>query len=200
MRPEITAGRSDARRFGLSPDRPVLTVMGGSQGAEGLNDRVIRAAPVFARRGVQILHLSGPHDEERVRRAYEGAGVRATVLAFTAEMGHVYATADLALCRAGGTTVAELAATGTPAVFVPYPHHADRHQELNAEVLVRAGAARIVPEAELTPSRLETEVADLFINRSALDAMAAAARRSSVPGAAQRVADWAREIVAEAHR
>jgi UDP-N-acetylglucosamine--N-acetylmuramyl-(pentapeptide) pyrophosphoryl-undecaprenol N-acetylglucosamine transferase len=195
VRPELLSGRRDPGRFGLSPDAPILLVTGGSQGAEGLNRAVAEAAPILARRGVQAIHLAGESGATAAREAWARAGARAYVVPFTREMGDAYATADLVLCRAGGTTVAELAALGKPAVLVPYPHHADRHQERNARALVAAGAARLVPEAELTPERVERDVADLIGDREALGRMGRAAARLGVPDAADRAAGFAAEIM-----
>ncbi|MEN8150648.1 MAG: UDP-N-acetylglucosamine--N-acetylmuramyl-(pentapeptide) pyrophosphoryl-undecaprenol N-acetylglucosamine transferase [Planctomycetota bacterium] len=202
VRSGILSGVRKPISFGLHPDRPVLLVVGGSQGATGLNERVLAAAGDIAARGVQVLHLtgSGSRDsgaEETARRNWRDRGVRAWVSAFTSDMGTLYATADLVLSRAGGTTLAELTATGRPSVLVPYPHHADRHQERNARVMVSTGAARIVPEAELTRERFGREVLDLVTDREALGAMAAAAGGLGVPDAADRIATWARELIAE---
>ncbi len=116
------------------------------------------------------------------------AGVRAAVLPFCGDMGALYGTADLLLARAGGGTVAEVAALGVAAVFVPYPHHADRQQALNAGALVRHGAARMVEEADLTPERLEEEVLPLLRDAAARRTMGEAARACGRPDAAERVA------------
>jgi UDP-N-acetylglucosamine--N-acetylmuramyl-(pentapeptide) pyrophosphoryl-undecaprenol N-acetylglucosamine transferase len=195
VRPELLEGRRDPQRFGLGPGRPVLLVAGGSQGAAGLNERVSSSAAAIARRGVQVLHLTGPRDLETVRARYRRAGVQSYTAAFSHEMGHLYRTADLVLCRAGGTTLAELTLLGRPSVLVPYPHHADRHQERNARILVAQGAARLVPEAELTEERLEREVLDLVENEEVLLGMGRAARGLAVPDAALRAAAWARELM-----
>jgi UDP-N-acetylglucosamine--N-acetylmuramyl-(pentapeptide) pyrophosphoryl-undecaprenol N-acetylglucosamine transferase len=196
VRPSVMEGRRDPAAFGLSPDSPILLVMGGSQGAAGVNDAVAEAAGVLARRGVQALHLSGPRDEESLRAAYREAGAAACVKAFQEDMGTAYATADLILCRSGGTTLAELTARARPSVLVPYPHHRDHHQEMNARVLADAGAARIVPEADLDPERFEREVVDLIVDRESLSAMERAAASLGVPDAADRVARWAADLIA----
>jgi len=197
VRPGILSGVREPLRFGLSPDRPVLLVVGGSQGATGLNERVLAAADDISARGVQVLHLTGSGADDQARRTYGRRGVRAWVSPFSPDMGALYATADLVLSRAGGTTLAEITATGRPSVLVPYPHHADRHQERNAGVMVSTGAARIVTEAELTRDRFGREVLDLVTDREALEAMSTAAAGLGVPDAADRIATWARELVAE---
>jgi UDP-N-acetylglucosamine--N-acetylmuramyl-(pentapeptide) pyrophosphoryl-undecaprenol N-acetylglucosamine transferase len=195
IRPEVLAGVRDPARYGLAADRPVLLVTGGSQGAGALNRALADAAEELGRAGVQVLALTGVADEEMVRARLASAGVRAFVAAFRKDMGHLYRTADLVLGRAGGTTLAELAALGRPAILVPYAHHSDRHQERNAGVLTRAGAARVVPEDELTGDRLAREVIGLISGPGTLDRMAAAALRLGVPDAAERVAGFARELV-----
>jgi len=199
-RPELFLGERDAAKFGLSPARPILLVMGGSQGAQGLNCRVAAALGEFAVRGVQILWLAGTEDEAMAREALCRAGVTGWVRAFSADMGTIYRTADLVLCRAGGTTVAELSALGRPSVLVPYPHHKDMHQEYNARALVRAGAARIIPEGELTPERIGAWVAELAIDGPTLGGMATAACAVAVPDAADQVARFASELILAGRR
>lgn len=146
---ETLPGQREARRrLGLRPDARVLLVLGGSLGANAINERLLAgAADLAQQRGLQLLHLTGPRDEEKVQHAYAMAGVDAKVLPFCDDMAACYAAADLVVARAGGMTVAEIAAAGRPALFLPYPHHADRHQEWNARVLVDAGAAWRVDEA-----------------------------------------------------
>ena len=124
----------------------------------------------------------------RRHEEHDGRGVRAHVVPFCGEMGALYGTADLLLARSGGGTVAEAAANGVPAVFVPYPHHADRQQHRNAAALVRCGAARVVEELDLTPERFRAEVLDLLSDAAARARMAAAAAALGRPDAAERVA------------
>jgi len=195
LRSDVLAGTRDAERFGLDPRRPVLLGMGGSQGAAGLNSRLAGAAVSLGRGGIQVIHLTGLRDEAAARAAYARAGVRAYVTAFSPLMGTLYRTADLVLCRAGGTTVAEVAALGRPSVLVPYPHHADRHQERNARVLMAVGAARIIREEDLTPERIGSEIVGLLGNADALARMGRAAAGVGVPDAAERVARWAVELM-----
>ncbi|MSR45842.1 MAG: UDP-N-acetylglucosamine--N-acetylmuramyl-(pentapeptide) pyrophosphoryl-undecaprenol N-acetylglucosamine transferase [Planctomycetes bacterium] len=145
----LPSQREARLRLRLRPDARVLLVLGGSLGATPINDRVVAgAADLASVRGLQVLHLSGPRDEDRVQQAYAQNGVDAVVLSFCDAMADCYAAADLVVARAGGMTVAELAAAGRPALFIPYPHHADHHQEWNARVLVDGGAAWMVREAD----------------------------------------------------
>jgi UDP-N-acetylglucosamine--N-acetylmuramyl-(pentapeptide) pyrophosphoryl-undecaprenol N-acetylglucosamine transferase len=142
--------RPDAReRLGLPREGRVLLVLGGSLGASALNDLMIEgAADLAATRNLSVLHLTGAADEERVEEAYAMAGLDAVVLPFSDDVASCYAAADLVVARAGGMTVAELAAAGRPAIFVPYPHHRDLHQEWNASVLVDGDAAWMMRERE----------------------------------------------------
>jgi UDP-N-acetylglucosamine--N-acetylmuramyl-(pentapeptide) pyrophosphoryl-undecaprenol N-acetylglucosamine transferase len=195
VRFDIARGVRSPERFGLSPDRPILLVTGGSQGATGLNARVVESAAAIAKRSVQVIHLAGAGADAGVREALAAAGVRAFVAPFSDEMGTLYATADLVLSRAGGTTLAELTVAGRPSVLVPYPHHSDRHQERNAAALVAAGAARLVLEEELDAACFEREVLDLVADRERRTAMGRAAAGLGVPDAAERVAEWALELV-----
>lgn len=185
--------RREARlRLGLRPDARVLAVMGGSLGATGVNDRLVAGAAELAElRGLQVLHVTGPRDEERVAHAYALAGVDAVVLPFCDDMAACYAAADLVVGRAGGMTVAELAAAGRPALFLPYPHHADHHQEWNARVLVDGGAAWMVreeeaPEASFVRQQLLPRLADP-------DELEARGRKAQALGRR----DGTRKIVAE---
>lgn len=140
--------------LGLDPNLRTLFVSGGSQGAGTINEAVRalveRDAGLF--KGWQVYHQAGPGrdgDETHLgalRGAYEGAGVRAVVVGFCDQMGHAWNAADLAVCRSGAGTVAEVVGTGTPAVFLPYPHHADAHQRKNAAFVEEAGGAVILTD------------------------------------------------------
>lgn len=150
--------------LGLAPDRPVLLVTGGSQGAEALNDAVLASAPALSARLplLQYLHLTGVRDLARVREAYGRLGLRATVRAFLTEMEFALAAAEAAVARAGASSAAELAARRVPALLVPYPHATDGHQLANARALERDGAVRVLTQAELTPERLTEELVRLL--------------------------------------
>lgn len=155
VRAGVTGGdRAEAmRHFGLRGDRRTLLVFGGSLLAEALGEAVEKLAGELAAHGGrwQVLHISGSGRAAEIERtrfdkltaSEAAAGVAVRTVGYCERMDLAYAAADLALARAGAVTVAELAATGTPAVLMPYPHHADQHQRLNAGELVRAGAAVI---------------------------------------------------------
>ncbi|MDD5557658.1 MAG: UDP-N-acetylglucosamine--N-acetylmuramyl-(pentapeptide) pyrophosphoryl-undecaprenol N-acetylglucosamine transferase [bacterium] len=193
VRPSVLSppGREEARaRLGLEGNRFTLLVMGGSQGARALNEAAAADAPLLARGGgVQVVHLSGAEGCGMVRAAYGGAGLPAAVFAYLEEIEWAYAAADLAVCRCGAMTLAEIAASGLPAVLVPFPRAADDHQAVNARVFEAAGAAVVRPEAGLRPGALAGLVRSLMDDPGARRRMGTAARSLAVPDAARRLAD-----------
>lgn len=173
-----------------------LLVFGGSQGARQINDALIEAAPELAALPLRVFHQTGEADRERVAAAWAQAGVDAEVAAFEPDMPRRYREADLAVCRAGALTVAELAMAGLPALLVPYPHAADDHQTANARALERAGAARVLPSRPLEPRRLAAAVAELAGRPEALQAMSAAASKLARPDAAERIVEECAALLA----
>jgi UDP-N-acetylglucosamine--N-acetylmuramyl-(pentapeptide) pyrophosphoryl-undecaprenol N-acetylglucosamine transferase len=157
-------------------DRHNVMILGGSRGAHRLNEVAVDAFALLQARGVPVhpLHLTGRTDEPRIRAAYARAGVTATLHAFTTDMAPLYAAADLAVCRSGASTCAELLAFGVPALLVPYPHAAADHQTANAQAMVRLGAADCVPEENLSATWLADYLAERCRNRARLAAMSAA--------------------------
>jgi UDP-N-acetylglucosamine--N-acetylmuramyl-(pentapeptide) pyrophosphoryl-undecaprenol N-acetylglucosamine transferase len=168
-----------------------LLVFGGSQGARRLSDGVLDAVarPGDRLHGVVIRHQTGAADHERVAAAYARIGVPARVEPFISDMGTAYAEADLVIARAGAMSCAEITARGLPSILVPYPHAADDHQRHNAEALVRAGAATMILDRELTGETLVNALDPLLADVAARSRMAAAARAAGRPDAAERVAD-----------
>lgn len=176
-----------------------IALVGGSAGAHRLNEAgPALYASLAGVPGLRIIHQTGLAEEAAVRAAYAGAA-NVDVRAFITDMGEVYAAADLIICRAGATTIAELAAQGVPAIFVPYPHAADDHQRANAEALVRAGAARVVLDHQATGVRLAEEVRDLLGTPDLLPEMRQRVRQFARPDAAERVLAVVDELV-EARR
>jgi len=178
-----------------SPHPPTLLLMGGSQGSRALNWVMSEAAAELIRRvpGIRIIHQTGPGEFEQVRAAYEKSGALASaeIAAFIDDMPATFARADILLCRSGASTVAEVAAAGKVAIFVPFPQAADDHQRRNAEALASRGAALLVPEAELTPARLVDAVAQLLSQPEQLAKMSAAAKALAHPAAASDIANMA---------
>ena len=165
-----------------------LLVLGGSQGAQILNDTVPPALAQLRGERPCVRHQAGPRNIESARAGYAAAGVDACLLDFIEDMPAAYEWADLVLCRAGATTVAELAAAGVASILVPFPHAVDDHQTCNARYLSEAGAAILMDQQELQPSGLCTLIADLGHARDRLLDMAVAARRLAMPNATATVA------------
>lgn len=183
------------RTFPPRPDRSgardglTIAIVGGSAGARRLNEAGpdLRAA-LAGVPGLRFVHQTGSADASTVTAAYARVGAAdVEVRAFITDIGALYAAADLVICRAGATTIAELAAQGLPAVFVPYPHAADDHQRANAETLVRGGAARLVLDRDATGSRLAAEVRELLADPGLLAEMGRRMRQFARPDAAERV-------------
>ena len=181
-------------RLGLRPGRRTLLVMGGSQGALALNRVVAPALRLMTMPGgirperLQVLHLTGA---DHLREAGEAELPEELIyhpMAFLHRMGDAYAAADLALARAGGSTLAELTAVGLPSVLVPYPYAADDHQRANANVLAEAGAAKCIVQSRLAATKLAALLTQLLLNEQKLAYMARSARRLGRPHAARTVA------------
>ena len=185
-------------RFRLDPSRKTLLVFGGSQGAKRINEAVAGLVDRWAHKDDrQILHITGTAQtpSREITRDPDGSLVYQQV-AFVERMQEPYAVADLALCRGGATTVAELGAVGLPALIVPYPFHRDKQQERHGLVLARAGAAMVIDDAEATAERISTEADRLFTDDAALVSMRDAARSFGRPEAADALAQVVREAAA----
>ena len=178
--------------FSITPrpaDAPLtLLVFGGSQGAAALNRVMMESVAALQQAGWRLIHQTGARDYNQVQDAYQQSGISAEVTPFIDRMPEAFARADLLLCRAGAATVAEVAAAGKPAILVPFPRAADDHQRRNAEALAEAGAAMLIPEAELTSERLVETVGALLAGRNRFQEMSAAARTLAHPNAAQDIA------------
>ena len=188
----MDARASRRARPARRPEEPrTVIVLGGSQGSRGINRAIREALPAL--RGLEKklswIHLAGNADKDAMVEAYRSAGFEARVHAYSNQVPAFLAQADLAIARAGGTTVSELAAVGVPAVLVPYPHHADRHQFHNAEALVDSGAARLCPEEELGPERIAAVLRELLFDDARLAVMEEAALSLARPEAADLVLD-----------
>ena len=180
-----------AAELGMDAAVPTLLVMGGSQGARPLNTLMLSALPILATAGVrmQVIHLSGAADCERLRSAYEQYAMPAKVFGFLEDMPLAYSACDLALSRAGGTSIAELTALGIPAILVPYPHAMDNHQFHNASSLARRGAATVMEQKTISPHSLAHHVAGLLGDRERLATMGRLSLSAALPRAAAVVAD-----------
>ena len=141
-----------------------LFVFGGSQGAHAINMAMVAALPLLKDMGkeVEITHQTGVSDHAEVAAAYRAAGVDARVVPFIDNMAEEYSRADLLVCRAGATTIAELTACGKPAIFIPFPHAVDDHQRRNAEALLKKDAGFMLLEQELSGERLASLIKELL--------------------------------------
>jgi UDP-N-acetylglucosamine--N-acetylmuramyl-(pentapeptide) pyrophosphoryl-undecaprenol N-acetylglucosamine transferase len=184
-----------AEYFGLDAGAPTVVVVGGSRGASSLNAAGTSAASTLASRGVQFLLLTGEHDYARTREALSALANRVKVMPYLENMHMAYAIADVAVARAGSSTVFELAARGVPTIFVPYPFAADDHQARNVAPLVERDAAAVVADAELDDARLTRELAALLDDGPRRRRMREALVGWSRPGAARDAAERIVEAV-----
>jgi len=193
VRREITAIAAPEERYARRSGPLRLLVVGGSLGAKALNDVIPRALALLpSAHRPSVTHQSGAQHADALKQAYAEAGVEASTPAFIDDMAAAYSGADLAVCRAGATTVAELAAAGVASILVPFPHAVDDHQTTNARFLADSGAAVLVPQSALTPERLAGLIAE-FDRKRLLD-MASRARALGRPDATAAVARACMEL------
>jgi UDP-N-acetylglucosamine--N-acetylmuramyl-(pentapeptide) pyrophosphoryl-undecaprenol N-acetylglucosamine transferase len=190
VRADIAAIQEPALRFAGRGSRARLLVFGGSQGAQRLNSTVpLALSRLDPARRPEVRHQAGERGIAAARAAYDELEVEAEVLPFIDDMAAAYAWADLAVCRAGAMTVAELQAVGLGALMVPLPVATDDHQTKNAEVMVRIGAGRVLQERDMTPDSLSADLAELTSDRPRLLKMALAARAARNIDAASNLAE-----------
>jgi len=188
VRAEIADLAAPAERFAGRSGPLSLLVVGGSLGAQALNDALPKALALLPEpQRPRVVHQAGERHLDALRASYAAAGIEGELLAFIDDMARRYAAADLVICRAGAMTVAELAAGGVAGVLVPFPHAVDDHQTANAKFLAQRGAAILLPQTELSPARLAGLLRSL--DRAALLDMATRARALGKPNAARVVAE-----------
>jgi UDP-N-acetylglucosamine--N-acetylmuramyl-(pentapeptide) pyrophosphoryl-undecaprenol N-acetylglucosamine transferase len=194
-RAEVTGVPVRREFFRVDPKKPgglfTLLITGGSQGSRTLNHAGRDSWPLFAAAGtpIRIIHQAGRGNAKALEDDLRASRLDAEVVEFIEDMPSAFAEADLIVCRAGASTVAELGAAGRPSILVPFPFAADSHQQRNAEAMQRAGAARCILDSAMSGRRLFHEVTDLMENPEKLEKMAEAARTLAKPGAAGRAAD-----------
>ncbi len=192
VRGAIAALPAPSLRYGDRSGPLHVLVIGGSLGAQALNESVPQALALLPEDGrPEVVHQSGEKQLEALRAAYAAAGVQAHAVAFIEDMAGAYAWADLVVCRAGALTIAELAAAGVASILVPFPHAVDDHQTSNARFLANAGAAILLPQHELTPERLALLK---NLSRDQLREMAEKARELAMPDATAAVANTCEEV------
>ncbi len=181
-----------------SPAEPIhILITGGSQGALAINRVVVDSMDLLADRKnrISIVHQTGERDYNAVRTAYARREINAEVLPFISNMAARFAQADLIVCRAGAITAAEVAASGRAAIFIPFGASTDSHQLRNAQEMERAGAARLIPEPQLTAERLTKEIFALCDQPAGLQAMAANARHLAKPRAAEDIVNLIEGVI-----
>jgi UDP-N-acetylglucosamine--N-acetylmuramyl-(pentapeptide) pyrophosphoryl-undecaprenol N-acetylglucosamine transferase len=193
VRPQFQPGDPAPCRaaFRLESDSPTILVMGGSQGASGINDMILSALPLLGSRSAawQWLHLTGPDDVEIVEQAYTARGFKAVVKPFLAEMDMVLGAATIAVSRAGASSLAEIAAVRLPSLLVPFPAAADNHQLYNARAFEATGAARLLEQKNATPERVAALLCELIEGQAARAKIQAALAQWHAPKAAEQIAE-----------
>ncbi len=185
-RPEPRVART---LFGLTQEGlKTVLIMGGSQGAHGINRAVQNSLP-FWKNQLQVIHLTGRDDEQALREAYAQQSVPAYVAAFHHRMQEAYSAADFVVARSGAASLSELAFFGLPSLLIPYPAAAEDHQTLNAKIFTDAGAALALKESEATDETLASRVLEVVNNPEKLAAMGAKSRELSPGDAATRVVE-----------
>ena len=188
-RPEILnlPSRAEAaERFGLDPEKTTLLVTGGSQGALGLNQLIAKAAPLLPEE-IQILHIAGPNDRDRIAEENPVQRPGYKLIGFCDQMPSAYAMADLVIARSGASTLTEISLAGLPSILVPYPYAADDHQTANAKVFSDAGAAEMIQQKDLTPQSLAKLLSELLADSTTLSKMSTASKSLAIPDAPEKV-------------
>jgi UDP-N-acetylglucosamine--N-acetylmuramyl-(pentapeptide) pyrophosphoryl-undecaprenol N-acetylglucosamine transferase len=181
--------------LGLDPVRPTILVVGGSQGASGLNEMILSSLPLLAGRPWQWLHLTGANDAIKVRAAYAHCGIKAVVKPFFAEMELALGAATAAVSRAGASSLAEIAALRLPSLLVPFPAAADNHQFFNARALVATGAARLLEQKQSTSDQVAAQLTALVEDERVRLPMQSALGQWDAPKAAERIASIMLETI-----
>ncbi len=184
-------------RLKLEPNRPTLLVMGGSQGAAGVNQSLFKVVPLLSQLAFQIIHLTGEKDDRLAAANYQREGIPHYVAPFHHRMEELYSAADLVVSRAGAASLSELSHFHLPSILIPYPFAADDHQTANAKIFVKAGAAELLPENEISVDRFAVLLSNVLSDDKRRAAMAEAAAAIMPKDAALNVALETERAVAE---
>lgn len=187
-------------KLGLRPDLTTLLVMGGSQGASGINQAIIKSLPALHDVPVQVIHLSGARDERLVADNYQRENIPAYVSAFHHRMEEIYSAADLTVARSGAASLAEFAFFGLPGILIPYPYAADDHQSRNAQIFVQANAAILLKESELSGDLLARKIKALVGDMQKIRRMSENCSHLAPKDAAGRVAATLEKYTNNGHR
>ncbi|NUO08591.1 MAG: undecaprenyldiphospho-muramoylpentapeptide beta-N-acetylglucosaminyltransferase [Candidatus Brocadia sp.] len=187
----LSQKRHSAGKFGLSSSKKTILITGGSQGAQAINEVVVRSLPQLETfsNDLQIIHCTGEYGYEAAKAAYKQTKIGAFVCSFLDDMGAAFRMADIIICRSGATTIAEITAVGIPAILIPYPYAADNHQYWNAIELVSNGGGYLLQQFDLTPEKIVEIITDLFSNKEKYDRMKMFSKGMGVPNAAVNVVD-----------
>ncbi len=192
VRKEILEAQSGQR----ISDAFTILILGGSQGATAINTAVAEALPHLGDKNrFFFVHQTGAEDEARIREAYEKYGIPCMIQAFFKDMGRVYGQADMIICRAGATTLAEVTAIGKAVIFIPYPFAADNHQVLNAQTLTSRDAAEMILQKDLSGKGLAERIEACASEPEALDKMASRAKQLGRPDAAETIVTNCYELI-----
>jgi UDP-N-acetylglucosamine--N-acetylmuramyl-(pentapeptide) pyrophosphoryl-undecaprenol N-acetylglucosamine transferase len=182
--------RQSARlKLGLDANVTTMLVMGGSQGASGINQLVVKSLPFLRETHLQVVHLTGARDEKLATESYRREHIPSFVAPFHHHMEEVYSAADFAIARSGAASLAELASFELPTVLIPFPYAADDHQTRNAEIFARGGAAFVLKESDVTPELLAGKIRDMIAHPEQLQRMSQKSSQLAPRDAARRVAE-----------
>ena len=185
----VRIDRSTAlQQMGLREGVTTILVMGGSQGATGINQAVIKALPFLHDRALQMIHLAGKRDQDLMAEHYRRENIPAYVAAFHHRMEEAYSAADFVIARSGAASLTEISAFGLPSILIPYPYASDDHQTRNAEIFVQGGAAILAKESELSGDLLARHINDLLSDTGKLTRMSESSSRLAPKDAAGMVA------------
>ena len=195
FRPQAAAGSRTA--LGLEPNRSTILVVGGSQGARGINEMILSALPLLVEKKWQWMHLTGANDFEKVKAAYTARGIKAVVKPFLAEMDLALGAATACVSRSGASSLAEIAAMRLPSLLVPYPAAADNHQFFNAGAFEKTGAAMLLGQLNSTPGKVAAILVELVEDETARSKMQSALAQWHAPKAAEQIAEIILNAVAK---
>jgi UDP-N-acetylglucosamine--N-acetylmuramyl-(pentapeptide) pyrophosphoryl-undecaprenol N-acetylglucosamine transferase len=195
--PPANRGQNARAILGLDPTLPTVLVMGGSQGASGLNEMILSVLPLLAKKNWQWLHLTGANDFEKVKAAYAAKNLKAVVKPFLAEMDLALGAATVSVSRSGASSLAEIAAMRLPSLLVPFPAAADNHQFFNALAFEKTGAAKLLEQKNSTPEKTAVILSELVESEVARSKIQAALAQWHAPKAAEEIAGIILEAIAQ---
>jgi UDP-N-acetylglucosamine--N-acetylmuramyl-(pentapeptide) pyrophosphoryl-undecaprenol N-acetylglucosamine transferase len=189
--------RQSAIALGLDPNLPTILIVGGSQGASGLNEMILSTLPLLAEKNWQWLHLTGAKDFEKVKNFYAGKNLKAVVKPFLAEMDLALGSATVAVSRSGASSLAEIAAMRLPSLLVPFPAAAENHQFFNALAFEKTGAARLLEQINSTSEKVAFILTELVENETGRSKMQTALAQWHAPKAAEQIAETILSAITE---